>query len=64
MQGECRADLLAKDLRQLLCDPATAAAQRKVFPRLHQALHAAHGLRAAEAAALALAELLPAHADL
>ncbi len=64
MQGECRADLLAKDLHQLLCDPAAAAAQRKVFPTLHQALHAAQGLRAAEAAAAALADLLPAHADL
>ncbi len=64
IQHECRASLLAEDLHQLLCDPAAAAAQRKVFPTLRRALHAAHGLRAAEAAAAALADLLPAHADL
>ncbi len=64
MQHECRAEVLAGDLQQLLCDPAAAAAQRKVFPTLHQILHAAHGQRAAEAAAEALADLLPIHADL
>ena len=58
MQHECTGPRLAATLAPLLDGAAAAQAQRAAFPALHAALRAADGRSAADAAALALIDLI------
>ena len=57
LQGDCTAEMLRDVLRQLLTDPALAAAQRAAFKGVMQSLAAPEGLPA-DAAALAVLAVL------